>query len=1001
MRVISLLFIFTVILVSCVTQKHRGDVSKFNKFYHNTTAYYNGYFNANLLMEESFELLEAQVSDNYNQPLDLFKYAAAENPQAVYANLDKVIEKVSVAVHLHRVSNWTDDCYLMLGQAQFLKQDYESAQETLEYFLQEFDETGQSKSVRKRIKTSPTKQKSERQASAKKARKEKVQSQKQKEKEEKKARKAREKERQKDIKSRQQGRSSNKKIDPRQARAIREARREQARQDSIAAATAELKKEQAQQETQVAAAEKVNPEPSKKDKKGSNPDTTPTGQEYNPESYFMKHKPCYQEALVWLAKTYVMRSNYDNARMYLKQLENDPRTSEEVRADIAVVEAFSYMRQKNFSSAIGPLIKAVELEGDRIKRARYAYVLAQLQEMNGNYREANDSYERVVRIRPDFELEFHAKLGLIRTNQLSGSMSQDAVASEIKRLIREKKYEQHKGELLYNLAVLQIKSGDIAAGQESLKNALASSGNGPATLTEINYMLATIYYDKKEYIDAKRSYDATLSSMNKIDDRRPVCERRSKSLTEIASNLSIIAEKDSLLKVAQMSPEEKKELAMKLKQKREADLLTNSSPADLPAKSGSSTFMVSGSRPPFFAYDSRNMQKNKRDFDRMWQNRTLEDNWRRSNKTSSSLDDDSDPALAGRSTSGEISDKEMDDLLSGVPKTPEEEEALGTQVMEAMFALGGLFRDKLDQNELSTEYLEQLLERFPDTQYQPDAYYRLFINYKDLGNPAKSEYYKSLILQKHPQSLYAEVIRDPDYFRKKREEENKLNNYYASTYDFFSSGNFEKAYDMSHQATEVFGPDNQLKAKFALIKAMCVGKISGSDQYMHALREVIAKYPNTEEQTRAREILRLLGQRTGMGMAAVDQEPTAPSASIYTNGDDEMHYVIVVLQSKEISLNDAKIIVSKYNSKYHKLDNLKISNIVLGEKNNLPVVVLRRFESKTQAMKYFEGTRKNKRDFIQDPTLYEMFAISQTNYRQLITTRAIEPYREFFLKTYL
>src|SRR5690606_37013501 len=100
-----------------------------------------------------------------------------------------------------------------------------------------------------------------------------------------------------------------------------------------------------------------------------------------------------------------------------------------------------------------------------------------------------------------------------------------------------------------------------------------------------------------------------------------------------------------------------------------------------------------------------------------------------------------------------------------------------------------------------------------------------------------------------------DILRDPDYFKKKREEANKLNTYYASTYDHFSSGRIAQAKEMVDQSTKLFGNDNVLRPKFALLNAMCIGKLKGADDYMHALREVVAKYPNTEEQTRAREIL--------------------------------------------------------------------------------------------------------------------------------------------------
>ena len=986
MRLIVFLLTVALLGLSCATQKSRHDVSKFKKFYHNTTALYNGYFNANVLLEESFEQLEAQVEDNYNRPLEIYKYIASENPESVYDNLDRAIEKVSVVVHLHRVSAWTDDCYLLMGQAQFLKQDYETAQETFEYFVQEFDEDGNSKRAPKVVKK----------GSKQKSRKAEIKAKKKAEKKAEKERRKKEKERRK-ARAKSNKRGKKKKISAKEARDIRAARREQARQDSIAAAIAERRPEEKTIEREEESDVKVT----SYDPREVGISTTSTGEPYDPQSYFLKHKPVYQEGVLWLAKTYVMRGNYDNARMYLKQLENSASTFKEIRTEIAAVEALSFIRQKNYESAIGPMRKASELASGRAQRARYNFILAQLLELSGNFSEASTIYNDVARSRPNFELEFYARMGHLRTQQLSGMSDARSMARKVKSMIRERKFEEYKGELYLTLGLIQLNDGERAEAIESFETALREGRRNNATRAEIYHILATLSYENEDYVKAKRNYDGVLTTMHKKDERFAESKFRSENLVEIADNLQVLSNNDSLLMVSQMSDTEKMALAKKLKREREEAKLQKGQEEAAAAGSKPATFVSSGSRPLFFAYDQKSLSKKKRDFDRKWQSRPLEDDWRRSATSGSSFDqEDGEDELVGASSRG-ISDGELQDLLAGVPNTPEEFEAMEQETVEALYALGGLFREKLDLTEKSVYYLERLLEIAPDNPYLSEVYYRLYVYHGDLGNSSRSEYFKDKILNDFPESLFAEVISDPDYFKKKKEEENKLNNYYASTYEYFSVGNYDKAYDMSSQATQVFGDKNNLKAKFALLRAMCVGKMQGADQYMHALREVVAKYPDTEEQIRAREILRLLGQRTGQGIAAKDDGGGKPGAEIFSRGDEEMHYVLIVLQSKSISLNDAKITASNYNNKYHRLDQIKISNIVLGEKNDLPVVVLRRFTNKKTAMKYLEGVQKNKKDFIKDPTWYEMFAVSQSNYRQLIMNRSIEPYREFFMANYM
>ena len=56
-------------LTGCVTKKSRNDQSKIGQYYHNLTSRFNGWFNANELVNASIVKLEDQYQDNYNEIL--------------------------------------------------------------------------------------------------------------------------------------------------------------------------------------------------------------------------------------------------------------------------------------------------------------------------------------------------------------------------------------------------------------------------------------------------------------------------------------------------------------------------------------------------------------------------------------------------------------------------------------------------------------------------------------------------------------------------------------------------------------------------------------------------------------------------------------------------------------------------------------------------------------------------------------------------------------------
>ena len=140
----KLIYIVTVLLIttvaiSCVTKKKKSETSKFGKFYQNTTAYYNGYWNSKEILKESMKTLRLANVDDYNQILAVEDYVSLDNPKMVKAEMDKIIEKVTTVAQLHEPSDWVDDCYVMMAKAQYLKQEYETTEETLEYFQEDFN----------------------------------------------------------------------------------------------------------------------------------------------------------------------------------------------------------------------------------------------------------------------------------------------------------------------------------------------------------------------------------------------------------------------------------------------------------------------------------------------------------------------------------------------------------------------------------------------------------------------------------------------------------------------------------------------------------------------------------------------------------------------------------------------------------------------------------------------------------------------------------------------
>lgn len=975
---------------SCGTKKKsRSDVSKLGKLYHNTTSKFNGYFNADVLKDESIATLNEQHQDNYNQVLPVYPYVDAPNPEAVSSNLDEAIKKVSVVVNLHRVSHWTDDCYLLLGQAQYVKRDYESAEESLMYMLTQFDEEGKEKVDRNAKKKKGKKSKKKKKGSTLKKVTPKDSGSKT---------TSSKKKKKKKKKSFSQGQSKKKK--KKKKRKPGSGLKKVSKKPTTTVETKTETPTKKTEEKKVAKTDKKKTESKIKDPNEK------------PETYVLKHRPAYQDAKLWMARTLIERQNYDDAMRFIRDLEESGKTHKDIRADLSVVKSHLYLRQKKYNDAIPHLEQAIEDAKKRKEKARFAYIIAQIHEMNNRGEKAYAGYEQVLKYNPTYEMEFASRLNLATNSWESGKATAAEANRTLNKMLKDIKNEEFKDQIYYALADIALKTNDKKGAIENLVLSLANNNGNKSQRAESYLKLANLYYEDEVFVSAKNYFDSTLMVLPNTDERYDGVARYAANLTDIAKNINIINLQDSLLAIATMTPKQQQDLALAIKEKRDAEKQAAKKEGmggkpDLGGRNSRSLNPATLDRNPrvggpnagepstWWAYNDRSSKKGKRDFDRQWNNRPLEDNWRRANKRGLS---DITQVEAVEEEIEEITDQDLLNILKDVPRTKDQRDKANMAIQEAMFELGTLYRDRLERSDKAVITHEGLMDRYPETTLKLDTWYNLYLAHTDLNNKMEAKRYFDLITKQFGESTYARVLQDPDFLKASQEEANKLSRYYKETYVDFENGKYQKSFDKINKSDEMFGPTNKLKPKFHLLSALCVGNLKGKDAYINALKEVVAKYPDTDEQKRAKEILRLLGSKVSGGVAGA----SSSGDSEFKIEDNKVHYIIAVLDGKKTSLEEAKTKISDYNREYHKLDKLRISNVFLGADTSTPIVVIRRFKTKDIAMEYYNEVMRQKKKFIgKNDDAFELFAVNQSNYRAILKSKSITDYRKWFLETYL
>jgi tetratricopeptide (TPR) repeat protein len=955
---ITAVFFVIILTIGCVTHKKKGEekTSWLGKKYHKMTSHYNYWFNANELITTTTAKLNAQHKDNYNQLLDLYPYVA-EDPQSSKGDLDNVIKKASTAISLHRVSEWSDDCYMLIGQAQYLKKDFETAEATFLYIKDEHD----PKKITKKAKVKKSKKKKDSKKKSSKKKKKKKPSKKK-------------------SKSKSKKSSKDKKSDKKEEKAT--PTKEEAKKEDI-------------------------PKPDELPK--------PSGDDPYKKNIF-KRGAAFPMSMIWYGRTLVEREKHEEAEYLFNELWEDPFFPNKFKDDLATAEAYNWLKQKKYAQAIEPLQKAIQLTKKKKQRARLAYILAQLYDRSGRSEEAYATYETVLKSRPTYEMEFNARIHQIENAWENGKMTGKEADRVLNKMTKDSKNEEYQDQIYFTLATIALKNNMKPEAIAYLRKSLDFNKGNISQKAESYLKLADLYFEGEDFVFAKNYYDSTLTVLPTTDSRYKKVDNYAKNLTEIAQQMVIITANDSIVNIYNMNPSDRRDFAKKLKKRQdEEDAASAALAAEKDAKkntavagnTNSKSAQLAGSKSSsFYFYNEAFLKKGKKDFTRVWGERKLEDNWRRSSRRPGQDSGEEVATLVDTAQANKKGEEDLDGFFKGIPQNEAELMALNGITYEAMYKLGTLFREKLQNNRRCSGTLETMQTRYPTfDKYEKETWYYCYLAFSDLNNQSKAQEYLDKLVEKHPTSPFTRAISDPEFLKNQKDKEREVTSFYETTYASFKSGDYKSAFASCQDAPRKFGSTNPLMSKFALLSALCTGNLQGQDAYCGALSEVIGRYPESSESTRAKEIARLLGCKGFEVSDAPNKKDGGEIDDKFTVEDDKLHYFLVILDNQDgnLKIDNVKAAVSDFNGDSYKADKLRISNIFLGTDTDFPIVVIRKFDNKDAAMKYFRAVEKNKEYLGEGKKEYkkEFFAVTQENYRRILKNKTLEGYREFFSEHYM
>ena len=413
------------------------------------------------------------------------------------------------------------------------------------------------------------------------------------------------------------------------------------------------------------------------------------------------------------------------------------------------------------------------------KRTKYrlTYLLAQLYEHAGEPARATEYYREVVKMNPPYDVEFNARINIAGVFDINSGNPRE-IRKELEKMLRDSKNKDFQDQIYYALGNMSMKEGKERDALEFFrKSATASSQNqnqkGRSYLAIANY-----YYNKTDFMHAGKYYDSSIFFLDQKYPDYLLLKAKSLNLNVLVSQLQIIQTEDSLQKVAKMSETDRNALIKSIIDdivKSESEGKTS----EYASRYNVGQYYENERRfqnnieqeGKWYFYNQAALTFGRTEFRRRWGDRKLEDSWRRSNKAraiiSQATANAEDTTQNKKDTSKVLLDyKKPEFYLKNLPLNSKLLTVSNDKIANALLSAGKAYSEKIGDNEKATISFEALLTRYPSSELVPETFYNLYKVNKD-ENSSRAETYRQRLLEKYPESEYAKILSDPDYYNKK------------------------------------------------------------------------------------------------------------------------------------------------------------------------------------------------------------------------------------------
>lgn len=739
------------------------------------------------------------------------------------------------------------------------------------------------------------------------------------------------------------------------------------------------------------------------------------------------------ESQLWEVRSYCALGWLTEADNVVTHIHREKIQSGKIKTLYDLTVGNFYVKSKKDSLAVKYLAAAAK-KSRGSQKVRINFLLGQIYSDIGDKQNAYKAFNAVSGANgATYRTRFNARI------KQSAVYSGKNINSEVRALKAMTRYDRNKDyldQIYYAVGNLYLSRADttnaisnfVLAAQKSTRNGIDKA------ISQLT--LGGIYFARHEYDKAQPCYAEAIPLINEDYPNYKLLKKRSDVLDELAVYAQNVKLQDSLLTLSKLSPEEQQKVAQRLvdelkkKEKEEAEtakreeyLAQQSAKGNQLGSTNSSaptTYQINNDKSWYF-YNTATKNAGKTAFQKSWGSRKLEDDWRRRNKSTFSMDEfetannndnDSDSNNTEQTNDSTAVDKErlkkeedphfVEYYLKQIPKTDAERKTSNDIIQEGLYNMGVILKDKLEDYPSSIAEFTKLLSRYPDNVYRLDTYYNMYLMYMRMNDLAMAERYRLLIVNDFSDSSYGQAMKDSRYFDNLRNMQQEQEDLYARAYDAYINNRNSEVHSAYEDVSKRY-PLSKIMPKFMFIDALSYVTEKKYDKFRSTLKEMLERYPETDITPVASSMLKQLAQgrklqgggsnvRGMIWATRLSSDSTAADIekkfTPFTEGKDKPQYYVMAYPTDSVSANELLYKVARHNFNSFVVKDFDLEQMTFGR---IGLLIIKGFENFDEVSHYKTVLEADKE--IDIPPMVRHVLISVDNFTLLLNEgRSLEDY---------